>query len=278
MARNRDYMQPLERYPAAQLKRVTHLLTDIDDTLTLHGRLRATAYEAMELLMEAGIAVIPVTGRPAGWCDLIAHFWPVDGVIGENGAFYYRYDHDHRNMIRFYAKEHAIWQQDRKRLDEIAQKILSEVPGTAIAVDQPFRIADLAIDFCENVPRLPAEAVTRIVDIFAEAGATAKVSSIHVNGWFGNYDKLSMTKLFFKNEYQIDLDKGNETIVFIGDSPNDQPMFSYFCHSVGVANIQQFSQHMEHLPRWVTYGAEGSHGFSTFARHLLAAREESETV
>ena len=33
-----------------------------------------------------GKLVIPITGRPAGWCDHIARMWPVDAVVGENGT------------------------------------------------------------------------------------------------------------------------------------------------------------------------------------------------
>ena len=79
-------MKPLSEFPQQELQAVRAVLTDIDDTLTDEGRLPACSYQAMEDLRNAGILVVPVTGRPAGWCDLIARQWPVDGVVGENGA------------------------------------------------------------------------------------------------------------------------------------------------------------------------------------------------
>ena len=54
--------------------------------------------------------------------------------------------------------------------------VAREVPGAGIASDQLYREADLAIDFCEDVPALPEAEVQRILDIFAEAGAVAKPS------------------------------------------------------------------------------------------------------
>ena len=75
--------------PIAQLepRGVTSLLFDIDDTLTTEGRLTGAAYAALERFKVAGKRAIAVTGRPAGWCDHIARMWPLDAVVGENGAF-----------------------------------------------------------------------------------------------------------------------------------------------------------------------------------------------
>ena len=100
----RPGFQPIEGFSAAERRKVRAVLTDIDDTLTESGRLPAIAYQALENLHEAGLIVIPVTGRPAGWCDMIARQWPVDGVVGENGAFYFRYEQSASRMIRKYMK------------------------------------------------------------------------------------------------------------------------------------------------------------------------------
>src|SRR5690606_15439905 len=104
-------------------------------TLTHEGRLPPVAYSAMARLKEAGLAVVPVTGRPAGWCDLIARQWPVDGVVGENGAFYFRYDDSRRVMIRKYAKSVEERQRDKRKLEAVREAVLAEVPGAAVAAD-----------------------------------------------------------------------------------------------------------------------------------------------
>ena len=171
-------------------------------------------------------------------------------------------------MERRYFKPDAERAADRRRLEALKTRILAEVPGCAVSADQAFREADLAIDFCEDVPRLPAEAVARIVACFEAAGARAKVSSIHVNGWFGDYDKLTMTRRLFRDCWQVDLDTVREECVFAGDSPNDQPMFAFFPHSVGVANVAAFAAQMSALPAYITE-REGGHGFAELTQLLL---------
>lgn len=262
-------LTPLAQAPAEQLAAVHTVLTDIDDTLTSDGRLPAEAYAALEQLEAAGLRVIPLTGRPAGWCDMIARFWPVAGVVGENGALAFRYDRTQRRMIRLYAKTEAARAADRVRLDALARRILTEVPGAAIAADQAYRIADLAIDFREDVAPLSQAAIDRIVTLFAAEGATAKVSSIHVNGWFGAYDKLSMTTRFLAEQFAAAPDEGT---LFIGDSPNDEPLFAALPLSVGVANVLDFGAVLKAKPAYVTKGRGGA-GFAEMAKTLLKARK-----
>ena len=252
-------------------KQIRFVLTDIDDTVTTEGRLTADAYAALEQLSAAGITVIPITGRPAGWCDHIARMWPVFAVVGENGAFYMRYDRAERKMTTHQWANPAHLQDNRKKLDRLALEILQTVPGSALASDQRYRLADLAIDFCEDVAPLPEAAVQQIVLLFKGAGAQAKVSSIHVNGWFGEYDKLSMTKTLFAREFGLELQANNTQALFIGDSPNDEPMFEFFNYSVGVANIQKQLHRLMHRPKFVT-PSEGGAGFVEMARRLLLAR------
>ena len=263
-------MRPLAEFPAVERRSVRVVLTDIDDTLTTDGRLPASSLTALEALSAAGLVVIPVTGRPAGWCDHIARMWPVDAVVGENGAFYFAYDRAGRRMRAEYAKPAAERAADRERIETVRRRVLAEVPGAGIASDQPYRVADLAVDYREDVSPLPAESVSRIAAIFEEEGARAKISSIHVNGWFGDYDKRTMTGRCLSDLFGIDAEADNAAIVFAGDSPNDAPMFERFRNSVGVANVRGYD--MPHWPAWVTEGRSAD-GFAELASALLAARD-----
>ena len=264
-------MRPLAEFPVEARGRVRGVFTDIDDTLTTHGRLFAASFGALEKLRAAGLLVIPVTGRPAGWCDHIARMWPVDAVVGENGAFWFRHDAKANRLLKRYVVSDAERARRADRMQAIAARVLREVPGSAIASDQHYREADLAIDFCEDVPALPREDVLRIVAIMESEGMTAKVSSIHVNGWFGGYDKLSTTKLMMAEDFSIDLDDERETFIFAGDSPNDQPMFAFFPNAVGVANVRTMADMMTSLPAWVTPSA-GAAGFAELAAALIPTR------
>jgi HAD superfamily hydrolase (TIGR01484 family) len=259
-------MKPLA---ALDARGVDALLFDIDDTLTTEGKLTAQAYAALEPLRGAGLRVVPVTGRPAGWCDHIARMWPVDAVVGENGAFYFAYAGG--RLVKRYQDDAATRARNRARLLEIGAGILREVPGAALAADQPYRESDLAVDYSEDVTALPLEAAQRIAALMAAAGLTAKVSSIHVNGWFGNYDKLAMTRRLFAERFGLDLEAAQRDVVFVGDSPNDAPMFAFFDKSVGVANVRHFESLLADKPKYLTRAAAGA-GFAELAAHLLAAR------
>jgi hypothetical protein len=248
--------------------RVRGVFCDIDETLTTEGKLTAEAYSAMERLRAAGKLVVPITGRPAGWCDHIARMWPVDAVVGENGAFYFCYDAAARKLVKRYLDAAAVRAAHRGRLAAVRERVLAEVPGTAVASDQLYREADLAIDYCEDVARLPDAAVGRIVAIMEEAGLTAKVSSVHVNGWFGRYDKLGMTRTLMQERFGVDLEGARSDYAFVGDSPNDVPMFAFFPNSVGVANVRDFAGRITTPPAFVTNGRAGA-GFAELADMII---------
>lgn len=245
------------------------LLTDIDDTLTDEGLLGSKAYDALWRLHEAGIKVVPVTGRPAGWCEMIARVWPVAGVVGENGGFYFRYHN--KKMSRYFVFDAKTQSDHRHQLDRIQNEVLTKVPGCAVASDQFCRLMDLAIDFCEDVPRLSDSKVDQIVDIFKKHGAQAKVSSIHVNGWFGDYNKVTTSELFLKNEFGLSNEKSRQVAGFSGDSPNDEPMFEKFPHSFAVANLAKFADRLTHKPRYISQ-QRGGLGFVEIAEQILKTK------
>jgi hydroxymethylpyrimidine pyrophosphatase-like HAD family hydrolase len=223
-------VKPLAQLPAGGIEAV---LFDIDETLTTSGKLTAQAYAALEALQQAGLRVVPVTGRPAGWCDHIARMWPVDAVVGENGAFYFWFAGG--KLGKRFVDDAATRARNRARLATIGEDILRDE-----------RVAE----------RMRAE------------GLTAKVSSIHVNGWFGAYDKLATARKLFAERFHLDLDRSNGKLVFVGDSPNDAPMFAFFDHAVGVANVRRFAGLQ---PKFITGGESGA-GFAELVTHLLKSK------
>ena len=267
-------MRPLRDFTPEARRAVRGVFCDIDDTLTSGGKLSARAYAALERLRSGGKLVIPITGRPAGWCDHIARMWPVDAVVGENGAFYFYYDGARKRLAQRFLLDAAARAANREKMIDVRERILREVPGCALASDQFYREADLAIDFCEDVPRLPFAEVDRIVALMRAAGMTAKISSIHVNGWFGDYDKLSMTRTLMQERYGVDLARDQAGYLFVGDSPNDAPMFRFFSNSVGVANVADFGERMTDAPAYVTSRRSGE-GFVEVAKLLLGANHRA---
>ncbi len=261
-------MLPLSRLSPSRAARFRFVLSDIDDTLTEDGNLSAATYRQLEKLGDSGRKVILVTGRPAGWCDLIARFWPVDAVVGENGAFYFLYDRAGRKMIRRFHRSEAERAVDTARLKKMFAKLRKEFPGIELAADQAFRISDIAIDVCEDRAPLPAETVARLIARLEAMGATVKLSSIHINAWIGDFDKLGMIRQLLRGVYRLSDTEMQRACVYLGDSPNDEPMFAHFENSIGVANIRAFASRMKSLPRHVTR-KPGGRGFAEFARLAL---------
>jgi len=267
-------IRPIAGMSTVEAAGVRYVLMDIDDTLTTNGKLTAAAYNALWRLHDAGLKVIPITGRPAGWCDLIAREWPVDGVVGENGALVFWLEGGrgkqefHPNAVR----------NDHHVLQKIKERAMAEVPGIRLAKDQFARLFDVALDFAEEEPILGLDAAERVKAIALEEGAEAKVSSIHVNVWMGNYNKLSMTKLFLQKNFCLQWGNGQNTdhggeysVLFVGDSPNDEPMFARFPLSCGVANINRYGDMIQHQPAFVSQKESGE-GFAEIAETLLEKR------
>ncbi|NKB64230.1 MAG: HAD-IIB family hydrolase [Gammaproteobacteria bacterium] len=265
-------MKELASMSTEAFRGIKVVLTDIDDTLTTDGRLTSEAYSALEALKNAKIKVIPVTGRSAGWCDHIARMWPVDAIVGENGAFYFRYDNTTKIMNKRFSQDKTERVQDTKRLLALREKLETEIPGCRAASDQDYRIADLAIDVAEDVTPLPSKDIRSIVAHAEEAGATAKVSSIHVNCWFGNHSKLSSSVQALEECFGIDETNIQQQSLFVGDSPNDAQMFHYFDYSIGVANVLNTLEFLTDKPKYICKNSAGN-GFVEVANRLLSAHK-----
>ncbi len=257
-------MQHIRELDAKTAQNIRYVLMDIDDTITTAGKLPAIAYSALWQLHDAGLKVIPITGRPAGWCDLIARQWPVDGVVGENGALVFW---EEAGRVKRIYHDQAI-NNTHDTLQRITTRVLSEIPESRIAGDQFSRMFDVAIDFAEEEPYLPLSVAQEIKDICEEMGAIAKISSIHVNTWMGQYDKLSMASHFLHNRFGYNDTSDIQQVLFFGDSPNDEPMFTHFPSSVGVANVIKYAEFMDVLPTFVTTH-EGGEGFAEGVEALL---------
>jgi len=259
---------PIQELPKQACAGLKGVLCDIDDTLTTEGQLKPSAYQALWDAKDAGLRVIPVTGRPAGWVDQIARLWPVDGVVGENGGLWFHMGEE--KLMRQFLQGADERNYNRKRLSELSRKILKKIPGCALASDQPYRELDLAIDFCEDVAPLDDFQIQQIVREFTLAGATCKVSSIHVNGWFGRFDKWTGCSRLIKELYEEELEETTDKWVYFGDSANDEPMFARFEHSIGVANVADFLPQMDHHPTYIC-AHDGGDGFAEGIQHILTA-------
>jgi HAD superfamily hydrolase (TIGR01484 family) len=272
-------MQPLNTWSLQARSRIKGVFTDIDDTLTTEGAITPDALAALGDLKARGLAVIAITGRPVGWSEPFALRWPVDAIVAENGAVLLQTVHQkalksNENMgyllLKSYRQGDAFRASNLARMQQIGQRILQEVPGTLLARDSAGRETDMAIDHSEFT-HLPPEKVAQVVAIMQAEGMTATVSSIHINGWFGEHNKRLGARWAVRQLFDRDLDAEMDNWVFVGDSTNDQLMFEAFPNSVGVANVRRFEAQLAHLPRYITDAERGA-GFADVARAVLSAQ------
>jgi len=257
-------MSPLADLDARGVRVV---LFDVDDTLTTQGKLTAEAYGALEALQRAGLRSVAVSGRAAGFCEYAARMWPVDAVVGENGGFWFRSVGG--KLEREYREAADVRAGNRMRYAAISRAIVAAVPGCAVASDERFRETDFTIDHAEEVPALPLQAVERIAGLMRRESLRVAISSIHIHGWFGDYDKQITSYALLARHFDLDPRANPAAAVFVGDSPNDASMFAAFPKSVGVANVRQYAGRMAAQPRYVTHAAFGA-GFAELVAHLLA--------
>ena len=262
-------LRPWADAPVGALRGVLGVLTDIDDTLTTAGAITADALGALQRLRDAGIHVIAITGRPMGWSAPFARAWPIDAIMAENGAVALFRDADGGLAIE-YAQDEATRAVNARRLRESAARVLLEVPGSRLAQDNAGRVTDIAIDHSEFAHLSPTQ-IEQVVAVMRSEGMNASVSSIHINGWFGEHTKLSGARWIVQRLLARDLDAERERWAYVGDSSNDQLMFGHFALSVGVANLMLFADQLTVWPAYLTQGARGA-GFAEVAQRLLEAR------
>lgn len=264
-------LQPINNINPLDCKNIKYFFSDIDDTITINGKIPEFSFNAIWKLYNKGISVIPVTGRPAGWCDHIARMWPVKAVIGENGAFYFSYNSKTKKMKREYFIPEEQLEVNKYKLLKIKERVLKEIANSRISADQDYRITDLSIDFCEDIDHLGEEAVNRICRIAEEEGARYAVSSIHVNCWFGEFDKSACINKYLQ-ENTSDSEDSLRKSIFIGDSPNDEPIFKIFKTSIGVANIIDFRERLKYFPGFITE-YRSAYGFKEAVDVILNKRK-----
>jgi HAD superfamily hydrolase (TIGR01484 family) len=256
------------RAERSELAAVHGVLTDIDDTLTRQGAIEPAAHTALQRLRAAGLPAMAITGRPLGWSEPFVRDGTLDAIVAENGAV--ALFREGGAVCIEYAQDPGTRQTNARRLKEVAEQVLSTVPGATLARDSAGRVTDIAIDHSEHA-HLDAAAIERVVAIMRAAGMSATVSSIHVNGWFGGHTKLSGARWIVQRLTGRDLEREIGRWVYVGDSLNDQEMFGHFPLSVGVANLRRFAAELIVWPAYLTRGERGA-GFAEVADALVAAR------
>ena len=246
---------------------VRALFSDVDGTMTTGERIEAQTYAALERLGEAGVPVIMVTGRPAGFGHAFMKMTPVLACVAENGGV--TFVREGRRIHKHYGVPAASLPEWRRRMNDIAVDVMSKVPGARLSSDSRYREVDLAIDWNEEVSLTKEEAET-CVELIRKGGLAAVRSSVHVNFGPPSFDKLSACLDIVRKVLGAD-PSDLSPYVYVGDALNDAPMFGGFPTSVGVANIKAWWDELAHKPAFLTERPEGP-GLREVVEHLLSLR------
>ena len=256
-------MLPLSEMSTKESHNIKAILFDLDGTFVSKDGLKSSAYSKLELVRQKGLKAVAVTGRSAGWCDLIARWWPVDAVVGENGAFFFFKSKNKIVRKTFYNLKEQ--NKNRKKLVLLFEKLKTHFPNIRSASDQFSRQWDLAIDISEETS-VSKEEILKIINFAKDKGACTAISNIHLNIWFGNYTKEQMS---LKVIEELELHERN--ILYVGDSPNDSPMFNCFDTTVGVSSVKNYGELMRIYPKYITNGND-SEGFVELINFLISTR------
>jgi HAD superfamily hydrolase (TIGR01484 family) len=243
------------------------VFSDIDDTLTHDGVVVPAAYAALARARAAGLRVVLVTGRPAGWAEVLASLWPVDAAIAENGGIAYLKRGKSLERIYFAPGDPAA---DARRLAALADDVLARFPFARRSDDTGLRITDVAFDVGEH-QHLAPDQIDAITGRSRELGARTLVSSVHAHACFHAADKAQMSARVAHLLWQEAPAEVAASYAFLGDSPNDQAAFAFFTHAIGVANVARYAPVLAPPPRYVT-PSPGGHGFAEAIDLILASR------
>lgn len=234
------------------------IATDMDGTLTDDGKFSGMLFTALEALAKAGWPVLIVTGRSAGWVNGIAHYLPVMGAIAENGGVFYDSQGD-----RHILTDLPDLPLHRQALATTFRHIQALYPDLTESIDNPFRLTDWTFDI-QGLDQPDLEAIGHICQ---EQGWDFTYSTVqcHITPPGQNKAKAVLRAIAQQSPpYTAD------QVVTVGDSPNDVSLFDpqYFPCSVGVANLEQYRDRLQHFPRHLTTAPEVE-GFCELVQTLL---------
>lgn len=257
-------MRPLADLSVGEARRLDTLLFDLDDTVLTHGQLTRQAYDALCDLAESGLGLVAVTGRPAGWGEILARQWPVLAVVAENGAALLR--REGGGIARIVRDPFA-----RARLAPLVEDVRRAFPEIELADDNAARLTDVTFDIGER-HRVPRDRVEQLRQFVVGSGARCTTSSVHLHATFEPDDKASGALRAMLLLRGLDAGSAQGRAAFVGDSENDAACFACFRTTIGVANVAPWVARLTVPPRYVTPSPMGA-GFAELAALLIRARK-----
>ncbi|NES99250.1 MAG: HAD family phosphatase [Sphaerospermopsis sp. SIO1G1] len=243
----------------SELQNIRLIATDMDGTLTLNGKFTSSVLQALEHLAAAGIIVLIVTGRSAGWVNGIKSLMPITGALAENGGLFYS-SHNSESITLTTISDLV---NHRQQLATTFAKLQHHFPHLKESADNSFRLTDWTFD----VSSLTLEQIQQLNSLCQQEGWGFTYSNVQCHIKPQGQDKsiglLKVLQQYFP-DYSLD------QILTVGDSPNDETLFDshHFPVSVGVANINNYLDQLKFQPKYITSAEEGK-GFLELSEYIL---------
>lgn len=234
------------------------VFSDFDGTLTWHEQLGPVFFDLLQLLKSKNIPLVIVTGRSLSWGHfLLTHFEQLEDVIVEGGGSIV----SRRGKI--ISENCLVSEFDLNRLKHFADQIPSRY-GFPLSADSFGRKTDRAIELYDL--KANSEKGEELKLSLKKENINFSTSNVHLNFWAGEISKWKAVEVFLQNK-KID----QSQCVYFGDSLNDQSMFKVFDHSVGVSNIKDVLDRMEHRPRVILEGDDnvGPYGVLRYLKSIF---------
>jgi len=260
-------MRPISALSTAEAARLRGVAFDLDDTLLDHGRLGEETYSMLFRLVEGGLELYGVTGRPAGWAEVLARLFPVRAVVAENGAVFCARRGERVVLVDSVSAE--LRRERDARLSWLLGEFAQRFPDIEPADDVKARVSDRTFDIGEY-RQVGARRVAEASAFWRAQGARVFVSSVHLHATFDHADKASGAVRLLSEDSGLDATLVRHAYAYLGDSENDASCFAAFAVSIGVQNLRGKATL---LPRYVTSAPMGR-GVSEAAGVILSLRRK----
>jgi len=260
-------LKPISALPPEEAARLRGVAFDLDDTLLDHGRLLEATYSALFRLREAGLSLYGVTGRPAGWADVLARVLPVEAIVAENGALVCA--REGQRVVMRDSVDAATRREREHKLQQLLARFAHRFPDFEPADDVRARVSDRTFDIGEFRQVAPDRVAEASAFLRAE-GARVFVSSVHLHATFDYADKASGAVRVLAQDSGLDATAVLHAYAYLGDSENDAACFAAFAVSIGVANLRGRTTLR---PRYITSQPMGK-GVAEAAQVILSLRQK----
>jgi HAD superfamily hydrolase (TIGR01484 family) len=260
-------LKPISALTREEAARLLGVAFDLDDTLLDHGQLAEATYAALFRLREAGLTLYGVTGRPAGWAEVLARLFPVAAIVAENGAVFCARRGDRVRLVD--SVDAATRHTRNAKLALLLQDFAERFPDFELADDVRARVSDRTFDIGEY-RRVAPDRVAEASAYLTQQGARVFVSSVHLHATFDYADKASDAVRLLSADSGLDATSVRHAFAYLGDSENDASCFAAFPVSIGVANLRGRATLR---PRYITTQPMGA-GVAEAARVILSLRRK----